>query len=154
MDRISEFCRTHHPDLINYAKRCGAAPDDAEDIVQEVWIRLVRTQRLLSLMDQATPRAFLLTLTKSIVRNAYKGRNCPKRGGDEKRFVAIETLAGFEPADFLTPDRVLSMREAEELAKLVGAFENEDGVALSNAERSKKAKIRKKWRAELREFVS
>lgn len=72
----------HRAELICYATQRGCSYADAEDLVQEVWLKLARTGRIAELqaLSPAEQIAALKMRMKSEMINAHRARNCYRRG--------------------------------------------------------------------------
>jgi RNA polymerase sigma-70 factor (ECF subfamily) len=122
---LQELCRGYWPPLYAFLRRWGASPDDAQDLVQGFFARLLEKDWL----AQADPsrgklRTFLLAALKHHASNERARANAQKRGGgrvhvpldvgEEERHLG--TVASSD-----TPERVFERRYAEAL--LARAFE-------------------------------
>jgi RNA polymerase sigma-70 factor (ECF subfamily) len=104
---LAALCETYWYPLYAYARRRGLNFEDAQDLTQAFFARLLRGDFL----SRATPkrgrfRAFLLTAFKYFLANAHKHATADKRGGG-MRLASLEDAESRyqgEPADHLTPE--------------------------------------------------
>ena len=117
LSALEELCRTYWFPLYAYVRRCGHQPEEAQDLTQDFFLRLIEKQSL-RLADPARGkfRSFLLTSLKHFLINEWAKARAVKRGGgqlfrpldwDE---AEIRYLA--EPSRELTPDRLFDKRWA------------------------------------------
>jgi RNA polymerase sigma factor (sigma-70 family) len=81
---VGDFCSKYREPVLSFIRRQGFSPEDAEDLVQEVFLLIVRDD-LLARAERARGRfrSFLLGVARNVVRNALRVRNASKRGGGE-----------------------------------------------------------------------
>jgi RNA polymerase sigma factor (sigma-70 family) len=111
------LCGTYWYPLYAFARRMGRSPDDAAELTQEFFVRLLEQDFL----NKADPergkfRSFLLTVFKRFLLNEHDRDQAQKRGGGTRRFF-IDASVGehryaFEPADDWTPEAVFERRWA------------------------------------------
>jgi RNA polymerase sigma-70 factor (ECF subfamily) len=114
---LEELCRAYWYPLYAYVRRSGYSTEDAQDLTQEFFARLL-SKGYFALADRARGklRSFLLTSLKHHLANDYSQRTRIKRGG-AARFVwldGLEAEARFaaEPADASTPETLYERRWA------------------------------------------
>jgi RNA polymerase sigma-70 factor (ECF subfamily) len=79
---LEKLCRTYWPPLYAYIRRDGHSPEDAQDLTQEFFARLVEKDYLGHLQDQRGKfRSFLLTLLKHFLSDQRDKAGAQKRGG-------------------------------------------------------------------------
>jgi len=108
---LAELCQAYWYPLYALIRRCGYPPEEAADLAQDYFARLLEKGTLAA----ADPckgrfRAFLRTDCGFFLADARDRRNALKRGGGAA-LVAIEARDAegryrVEPADELTPDRL------------------------------------------------
>ncbi len=81
-DALARLCRAYWEPLYAYLRRSGRSHEDAEDLVQSFFARLLEARRL----EQLTPergsfRGFLLVALKNFVSTAATKERTQKRGG-------------------------------------------------------------------------
>jgi RNA polymerase sigma-70 factor, ECF subfamily len=96
------FVDLYTPLLFQWARTCGAQPEDAADLVQEVFMVLLQKLPVFHYNPQLSFRAWLRTVTTNLWR-------------DRRRAVATRPLPGGEGpiADLTVPDHVLDLEEKE-----------------------------------------
>lgn len=83
-DALEAVCRAYWYPLYAYARRCGNAPHDAQDLTQE-FFRLLLEKRWLDQADRAKGRlrTFLITALKHYMTKEWRHRTAQKRGGGQ-----------------------------------------------------------------------
>ncbi|WP_395753898.1 RNA polymerase sigma factor [Prosthecobacter sp.] len=112
-DLTNDFCRTHWSRLYSIARQRGCDPHSAEDAVQEVFLSLVRRQKMaeLVLAPLAQQQMHLTVSLRCRISNAIRDQHRLKRGGSAV-FVSLDE---FEIADERTPSAALpDLRKALE----------------------------------------
>ena len=112
---LVSLCENYWYPLYAYLRRRGYLADQAQDLTQEFFIRVLEG-RYLDRADQEKGRfrAFLLTSLKFFVADEEDRQRAHKRGG---MVVALEFLSGEEryqrePAHYETPERIFERRWA------------------------------------------
>ena len=111
---LAELCRAYWQPLYAFVRRSGHAPEEAEDLTQEFFARLLAKDWLAG-VDRAKGRfrAFLLATMKHFLANEWRRTQAQKRGGNT---IAVpldaEERYALEPADMLTPERLYERRWA------------------------------------------
>jgi len=79
---VVSFVDRYRPPLLRFVRGRGFPPQDAEDLVQEVFLRLF-TREALARADRTRGRfrSFLLGIAKNVIREEYERRAAQKRGG-------------------------------------------------------------------------
>src|SRR5215475_3797716 len=96
---LEKLCRTYWPPLYTYIRRDGHSPEDAQDLTQEFFARLVEKEYLSHLQDQRGKfRSFLLTLLKHFLSDERAKAGAQKRGGG-RAFVSLNDTSAVE-ADY------------------------------------------------------
>ena len=138
---LAELCAAYWPPLYAYARRAGAGPHDAADLVQGFFARLLEKGDL-SAADPARGRfrAWLVVAFRNFSSNARDRERALKRGGGRAPLRidadAAETLYAPEPADTRTPDLEFERRWA--LTVLARALER---LAAEQARAGKQAEF-------------
>jgi RNA polymerase sigma-70 factor (ECF subfamily) len=122
---LEKLCRAYWYPLYAYVRRRGHAPEDAQDLTQEFFLRLIEKNWL----DRVAPegarfRSYLLTMVKAFLANAYDRAQAAKRGGG-RTIVPLdpqdaEARFANEVASTETPENIFERRWA--LAVLDEAF--------------------------------
>src|ERR1700733_6572525 len=113
---LVSLCENYWYPLYAYLRRRGHAPDEAQDLTQEFFMRLLGGRYL----DKADPekgrfRSFILTSLKFFAADEHDRQRAQKRGGGA--VVSFEFSSGEEryqrePGHDETPDRIFERRWA------------------------------------------
>jgi len=100
------------PPLYSYVRRRGFSPEEAEDITQGFFTRLLERQALADLQrDGGRFRSFLLTALANFLSNEWDRMNAQKRGSGQKP-VPLELcdgenrFAALQVPDCVTPETI------------------------------------------------
>ena len=123
-EALETLCRTYWYPLYVYVRRQGQSPDDAQDLTQEFFARLLEKKYLrLADPDRGRFSAFLLKSLKHFLVNEWEKARTQKRGGGQCVMPLDADLAesryGAEPAQALTLDQVYEKRWAVTLIEAV-----------------------------------
>jgi len=108
---LEELCRTYWFPLYAYVRRCGRSKEDAEDLTQAFFARLLEKNHFAGLDSQKGKfRAFLLAALKHFLANEWDKARAQKRGGGAVHLsldwrtadTQFQVAAANEPS----PDRV------------------------------------------------
>jgi RNA polymerase sigma-70 factor (ECF subfamily) len=107
---LETLCRTYWYPLYAYVRRCGYSPEDAKDLTQEFFVRLLEKGSLARAdQNRGKFRTFLLASIKNFLINEQQKKRAAKRGGGESPFSIEADLAeghyGREPRDPLSPEK-------------------------------------------------
>ncbi len=114
---LASLCQTYWYPLYAYARRRGYGPEDARDLTQEFFARLLQ-QHWLGQADRQRGRfrTFLLTAMSHFLANEWDKARAQKRGGSIElvplQLDTAETRYGKEPADPSTPEQAFERRWA------------------------------------------
>jgi RNA polymerase sigma-70 factor (ECF subfamily) len=114
---LDDLCRVYWPPLYGFVRRRGHSPQDAQDLTQEFFARLL-AGRGLGRVDPAKGRfrSFLLASMQHFLANQWDRAHALKRGGGVAPVSIDATTAeasyAREPADTLTPERLFERRWA------------------------------------------
>ena len=114
---LASLCETYWYPLYAYARRRGSSPDDAKDLTQGFFARLLEKKSLHS-ADQTRGRfrSFLLTIFKRFMASEHDRSQAQKRGGGVTKlsidFESGEDRYRFEPSDSTTPEKIYERRWA------------------------------------------
>ncbi len=108
---LAQLCATYWPPVYSYLRRQGHRPDDAKDLTQEFFCRLIDRQYLKSLVpEKGKFRYFLLLLLNRFLADERDRANCQKRGGGRPIASgdarALELSYRREPLDDRTPEKI------------------------------------------------
>jgi RNA polymerase sigma-70 factor (ECF subfamily) len=117
MRALEELCQAYWRPLYAYVRRQGCGAEEAQDLTQEFFSRLLAKNYLAS-VDRAKGkfRSFLLASLKHFLSNQWERARAKKRGGG-RPIIALDSLsaearARIEPADNLTPDKAFERQWA------------------------------------------
>jgi RNA polymerase sigma-70 factor (ECF subfamily) len=116
-EALGRLCRTYWPPLYAFIRREGHGVEDAQDLTQEFFARLVEKDWLNHLQHQRGRfRSFLLTFLKHFLSDERDRARAQKRGGG-KPMISLDQFEGEEreglgPVDTLTADQVFERRYA------------------------------------------
>jgi RNA polymerase sigma factor (sigma-70 family) len=108
-DALEKLCRTYWYPLYSYVRRKGHNPEDAQDLTQDFFARLL-SKKYLRLADPARGRfrAFLLTSLKHFLIHQWEKGRTARRGGDQQVISLNEQEAEsryhLEPSSQLSPE--------------------------------------------------
>jgi len=123
-EALSSLCETYWYPLYAYARRRGHSPEDAQDLTQEFFARLLEKHWLARAdREKGKFRSFLLMAMKRFLANEWDKAQTLKRGGHVRlvpfQFDTAETRYSQEPADTSTPDQVFEKQWALTLLQSV-----------------------------------
>jgi len=128
---LEKLCRAYWFPLYAYVRRRGHSVEDAQDLTQEFFARVLE-RNWLARADQAKGRfrTFLLTAMERFLANEWDKVRALKRGGGHLNIPiqldAAETRYGVEPVDTRTPEQAFEYRWALTLLdQVVGQLEGE-----------------------------
>ena len=114
---LAELCRTYWYPLYAYVRRWGRGAEDAQDLTQEFFARLIE-KRWLDRAEESRGkfRSFLLTAFKHFLASEWDHDRALKRGGGQA-LIALDGLEAeeryrLEPAEAATPDAIYERRWA------------------------------------------
>ena len=108
---LEELCRTYWYPLYAYARRHGHSREDAEDLTQGFFTRLLEKNYLEGIQsDKGKFRAFLLVALKRYMVNEWHYAHRQKRGGDDVtlslNWQEAETRYQIDPSHDISPDKL------------------------------------------------
>ena len=123
LQALDRLCRVYWPPLYAFARRKGHAPEDARDLTQQFFARLLEKEYLRS-VDPAKGkfRTFLLTAMEHFLANEWTRSRRQKRGGGQVPILLDEQAAerayqaGWVDQD--TAEKVLDRRWAMTVLEL------------------------------------
>jgi RNA polymerase sigma-70 factor (ECF subfamily) len=128
-EALAGLCALYWYPLYAYVRRRGHAPEDAQDLTQEFFARLLEKDGLRGVdRNKGKFRTFLLTCCQNFLANSQQHARAAKRGGG-RPLISIgledaERRYGREPLDGLSPSALFERRwaltvvdEARELMK-------------------------------------
>lgn len=114
---LETLCRNYWYPLYAHIRRCGYAPEDAQDLTQEFFIRILQSHSLSSARrEKGRFRSFILGALKHFLSDAKDRAAAQKRGGGQVIISWEQHLAeerfGREPIDEQSPDKLFERRWA------------------------------------------
>jgi RNA polymerase sigma factor (sigma-70 family) len=108
---LEELCGTYWYPLYAYVRRHGHSREDAEDLTQAFFARLLEKNYLEGISSNGGKfRAFLLVALKRFLANEWDRANSQKRGGGAMPLSLdwqdADTRYQINPADNLSPDKL------------------------------------------------
>ena len=133
---LAILCENYWFPLYAFVRRAGHSAEDAQDLTQEFFVRLL-DKHFLAAADSTKGRfrTFLITAVKRFLANEYDRVRAQKRGGGQ-RIVSLEGLEARyrqEPADTLTPERIFEKQWALTLLDQVLARLQAEMITASKA---------------------
>lgn len=114
---LETLCRAYWYPLYAYVRRQGRNPEDAQDLTQSFFARLLEKDYLQSAArEKGRFRTFLLVALKRFLANEWDRARAHKRGGDQVHVPLDTELAEqryqVEPSEGTTADKVYERRWA------------------------------------------
>jgi RNA polymerase sigma-70 factor (ECF subfamily) len=125
-DALASLCTLYWYPLYAYVRRSGHTPDDAHDLTQEFFTRLLEKDWLAGVdQEKGKFRSFLLASCAHFLSNEGHRVRAKKRGGG-RAVLSLEATDAegryrTEPADDLTPEKLFERRWALALLQQVMA---------------------------------
>lgn len=130
-EALEKLCRAYWFPLYAFARRQGCSPEEAQDLTQEFFSRLLARNYLQAAdPNRGRFRSFLLASFKHMMANEWRAASRQKRGGEAQVFSLDEREAEdryqLEPTDPASPDRIFERRWAETtLSRVLDRLETE-----------------------------
>jgi RNA polymerase sigma-70 factor (ECF subfamily) len=108
---LDQLCHSYWYPLYAYVRRCGESPEDAKDLTQEFFARLLEKNWLRAASpERGRFRWYLLASLKHFLSNEWDRARTQKRGGGH-RPISLDELApeerySIEPADSFSADKL------------------------------------------------
>ena len=114
---LARLCQTYWYPVYTFVRRLGHGAEDAKDLTQEFFLRLLEKEYLKSLDREAGKfRSFLLVVLKRFLANEWHRANRQKRGGGRQIISLDEEDTELrylnEPMDDRSPERIFDLRWA------------------------------------------
>jgi RNA polymerase sigma factor (sigma-70 family) len=141
---LETLCQTYWHPLYAYVRRRGNSPEDAQDLTQEFFARLLEHNRVGSVSpEKGRFRSFLLASMNHFLSDEWDKARAQKRGGGKVTFIDLqdaETKLGAQSAETLTPEMAFERRWAITLLEqvyqgLAQEYEQQGKAALFEAVR-------------------
>ena len=116
-EALEKLCQAYWYPLYAYVRRRGYSPEDAQDLTQEFFARLLDRNAVATVSpDKGRFRSFLLASMNHFLADEWDKARAQKRGGGQAplplQFDTAETRYGHEPADQVTPEQSFERRWA------------------------------------------
>jgi len=116
-EALEKLCESYWIPLYSYVRRCGHGQDDAQDLTQEFFARIIANNRIARADQQKGRfRSFLLTALKNFLSDEWDKTKALKRGGGIQfvpmQFDTGEAVYVQEPVDSTTPEQIFERRWA------------------------------------------
>jgi RNA polymerase sigma factor (sigma-70 family) len=111
---LEKLCQTYWYPIYAYVRRQGHSPEDAQDLTQEFFARLIAKNYVRDVdPSKGKFRSFLLASLKHFLANEWDKSRAQKRGGGQT-IVSLdaETRYRLEPADVVSADKIFDRRWA------------------------------------------
>ena len=123
-EAMEKLCRTYWYPLYAFVRRKGYSVEEAEDLTQEFFGRLLRRDFPTGIQPEGGKfRSYLLAALKNLMANEWQSRQTQKRGGGQATFsldeLDAESRYQLEPADPSTPEALYERRWASILLEEV-----------------------------------
>lgn len=113
---MEELCRTYWYPLYAYVRRRGYPVEEAQDLTQEFFVRLIAKQWIADAdASKGRFRTFLLTALNHFLAKEWRRSQAVKRGGGQPLISMDDTTEAryaHEPAAQLTPEKIYDRRWA------------------------------------------
>lgn len=125
---MEQVCRQYWFPIYAFARRQGFSPQDAEDLTQVFFQRLIASETIQAAREEkGRMRSFMLSLLKRVISNHVRHASAEKRGGSPGATLSIdeheaEERYAHEPLDIQDADALFDRAWAEKL--LEAAEEN------------------------------
>jgi RNA polymerase sigma-70 factor (ECF subfamily) len=121
---LSHLCETYWYPLYTYVRKRGYSPEDAQDLTQEFFARLLERKWVSEAnQERGRFRSFLLSAMNHFLADEWDKARAQKRGGGVTKVPlqlgTAETRYGVEPADPITPEQSFERRWALTLLEQV-----------------------------------
>jgi RNA polymerase sigma factor (sigma-70 family) len=123
-EALEKLCRTYWYPIYACVRRRGHSPEDAQDLTQNFFLRLLERQSLANANpDLGRFRSFLQGALNHFLIDEWKKARTQRRGGGRQilslDWAAAEQQFSTEPADNATPDRAFDRNWATALLEEV-----------------------------------
>ncbi len=130
-EALEKLCRVYWYPLYAFVRRQGHSPEDAEDIIQGFFARLLQRKDLETIQrERGRLRCYLLVSLKHFLINEQLRARAEKRGGRQS-FISLDEVEAEkkfsqEPVDKSTPEKIFERRWAMALLdKVLELLRNE-----------------------------
>jgi RNA polymerase sigma-70 factor (ECF subfamily) len=108
---LETLCRVYWPPLYAFIRRRGHSPEEAQDLTQEFFARLLKRNDLATTSpEKGRFRSFLLAVLKNFLINEWHRQQCQRRGGGQVTISldaeSVEARYAIELVETATPESV------------------------------------------------
>jgi RNA polymerase sigma-70 factor (ECF subfamily) len=137
---LDQLCHSYWFPLYAYVRRCGQTPEDAQDLTQEFFAKLLEKNWLRAASpERGRFRWFLLASFKHFLANEWDRPRTKKRGGGRQPLsfdeMSPEERYSLEPSDTLSPDKLYDRTWAMTLLEKTRTRLREEFKTAGKAER-------------------
>ncbi len=135
---LEKLCRTYWYPLYAYVRRRGYKPEDAQDLTQEFFARLLQKNSIAGAdRTKGRFRSFLLGALEHFLADEHDRAGAKKRGGGQQ-FISweqdfAEKRFADEPTDELSPDKIFDRRWALTVLEQAASRLRDEYQAAGNA---------------------
>jgi RNA polymerase sigma factor (sigma-70 family) len=138
-EALEKLCRSYWYPLYAYVRRRGYNVEDAQDLTQEFFDRLLRNKGLADLKPEGAKfRSFLLTALNRFLTNQWTRAQAQKRGGQHPILsLDAESMEGryqIEPVEKITPAELFEQRWALAVLEQVHERLRQEYVAIEKSD--------------------
>jgi len=142
---LEELCRAYWYPLYAFIRRQGWSPEEAQDLTQEFFARLLRNDSFRGVdRRKGKFRSFLLAALEHFLANQRRRSKTQKRGG-AFQFISLDDSAEQQykqlAADYLSPEKLYARQWATTLLEHVHNRLRDRFVASGNGELFEKIKV-------------
>jgi len=122
-DALAKLCQTYWHPLYAYVRRRGHSPEDAQDLTQEFFARLLERNAVSTVSpDKGRFRSFLLASLNHFLSDEWDKARALKRGAG--KIVSLDTAyaeswLSQQPSEKMTPEKAFELRWAITLLEQV-----------------------------------
>jgi RNA polymerase sigma-70 factor (ECF subfamily) len=143
---LERLCKIYWHPLYAYVRRSGRSPEDAQDLTQDFFARLLRKDYLRHADRQRGKfRTFLIASLKRFLVNDWEKGRAQKRGGGQPVLSLdldkTEACYQAEPSDESTPEKVFEKRWAVAVLEQVLLHLREEFTSKGKAEQFERLKV-------------
>lgn len=136
-DALANLCQSYWPPLYAYVRRRGYSTEDAEDLTQEFFARLLSRNAVSNVVpEKGRFRSFLLASLNHFLADEWDKARAQKRGGGKVVALDLQTAETWlreAPAEKLTPEKAFELRWAitllEQVYRKLEAEHRQEGKA-------------------------
>lgn len=141
---LEKLCRTYWPPLYAFIRRNGHGEEEARDLTQEFFSRLLGRSDLEAVDPRKGKfRTFLLAALTHFLSNERDRARASKRGGGQKTISLDEITASheIEPSSDLSPDKLFDLRWATTVLEQALAKLRDEMAADGKSDQFKQLKV-------------